>query len=64
MKNMERPTRFRRSVIVYKEKDAVKCRDFAEAHWYYLPITAEVSANVSEAMTTLLRQFTVTHEDN
>lgn len=55
---------FEHQTIIMTEKDAVKCRDFAEAHWYYLPITAEVSANVSEAITTLLRQFTVTHEDN
>lgn len=28
--------------VVMTEKDAVKCREFAQPHWFYLPITASL----------------------
>ncbi|SHI14437.1 tetraacyldisaccharide 4'-kinase [Ferrimonas marina] len=31
--------------LVMTEKDAVKCRDFAQANWYYLPVTASLGAD-------------------
>ena len=30
--------------LLMTEKDAVKCKGFAEAHWWYLPVDAEFSA--------------------
>ncbi|KKL02848.1 tetraacyldisaccharide 4'-kinase [Rheinheimera mesophila] len=29
--------------VLMTEKDAVKCRAFAKAHWYYLPVEADLS---------------------
>lgn len=39
--------------IIMTEKDAVKCRDFARPHWYYL----KIKASLPEAFTTDLRQW-------
>lgn len=36
--------------IVMTEKDAVKCRRFAQAHWYYLPISAELPESFWQAL--------------
>lgn len=29
--------------LIMTEKDAVKCRDFAEDNWWYLPVSANIS---------------------
>lgn len=34
--------------LLMTEKDAVKCKVFAEAHWWYLPVDAEFSAKDNE----------------
>lgn len=31
------------NTVIMTEKDAIKCMDFAEEHWYFLPIKATVS---------------------
>ncbi|MBV7403642.1 tetraacyldisaccharide 4'-kinase [Enterobacter sp. ENT03] len=34
--------------LVMTEKDAVKCRAFAEDHWWYLPVDAQLSGEMPE----------------
>lgn len=36
--------------VVMTEKDAVKCRTFAQADWYYLPVTAELPESFWQAL--------------
>lgn len=36
--------------VVMTEKDAVKCRDFAQPHWWYLPVTARLPEGVLDQM--------------
>lgn len=36
--------------LVMTEKDAVKCRAFAKAHWWYLPVDAELSGEKPEQL--------------
>ncbi|MEZ9833948.1 tetraacyldisaccharide 4'-kinase [Vibrio breoganii] len=31
--------------LIMTEKDAVKCRDFADENWWYLPVSAQISDN-------------------
>lgn len=33
--------------LLMTEKDAVKCRDFAQPHWRYVPVTAQLDANAA-----------------
>ena len=35
--------------VVMTEKDAVKCRSFAQDNWFYLPVTAELPASFWQA---------------
>jgi len=35
--------------VVMTEKDAVKCRSFAQSHWFYLPITASLPDSFLQA---------------
>lgn len=42
--------KFAHQTIIMTEKDAVKCREFAESNWYYLPISAEVSPQIPKAI--------------
>ena len=32
------------------EKDAVKCRPFAQANWWYLPVDAELAGEAAEKL--------------
>ncbi len=32
------------------EKDAVKCRAFAQSHWWYLPVDAQLAAHQAEKL--------------
>jgi len=43
--------------VVMTEKDAVKCRAFAQAHWYYLPVTAELPDVFWSALTVKLNKL-------
>ena len=36
--------------LIMTEKDAVKCRAFARAHWWYLPVDAELSGEQPERL--------------
>lgn len=40
--------------VIMTEKDAVKCRQFARAHHYYLPVTAEVEGDFVKQLFQLL----------
>ena len=40
LSEMMSPPGDRRSTLLMTEKDAVKCRDFAAANWWYLPVDA------------------------
>lgn len=41
--------------LLMTEKDAVKCRAFAKADWYYLPVMAELDPAASARLSTLLQ---------
>jgi len=43
--------------LMMTEKDAVKCRDFAEPHWWYLPVDAQFASDNSEQMLTDICQL-------
>lgn len=36
--------------LIMTEKDAVKCRDFAEQNWWYLPVSANISQENTETV--------------
>ncbi|WP_313277751.1 tetraacyldisaccharide 4'-kinase [Kosakonia cowanii] len=36
--------------LVMTEKDAVKCRPFAQANWWYLPVDAELAGDAAEKL--------------
>ncbi len=36
--------------LLMTEKDAVKCRQFARANWWYLPVTAQLSGEAAPAL--------------
>jgi len=42
--------------IVMTEKDAVKCRSFAKANWYYLPVDAKPTDAVIDKLNLLLKE--------
>lgn len=42
--------------ILMTEKDAVKCRAFAEAHWWYLPVEAELQDGLLSCILPKLRK--------
>lgn len=42
--------------ILMTEKDAVKCRDFAQDHWWYLPVEAEVQDGLLDRILPKLRK--------
>lgn len=42
--------------ILMTEKDAVKCRSFAEAHWWYLQVNAEVRDGLLDRILAKLRK--------
>lgn len=43
--------------LVMTEKDAVKCTSFAQSHWWYLPIDAQLPNSFTDAFLTQLKQI-------
>ena len=46
--------------LVMTEKDAVKCRDFAQSHWWYLPVNAKLTPEFDQALLSRLQQVAQT----
>ncbi|WP_137226834.1 tetraacyldisaccharide 4'-kinase [Shewanella sp. MEBiC00475] len=46
--------------LLMTEKDAVKCRDFAQSNWWYLPVNAKLNSEFDHAMLSRLRQVAQT----
>jgi len=44
--------------LLMTEKDAVKCRTFAKAHWWYVPVSAEFSENNIKNLTDKIQALT------
>lgn len=42
-------------VLLMTEKDAVKCRSFAEPNWWYLPIEAEINSDIIALLLTKIQ---------
>ncbi|MNR12035.1 Tetraacyldisaccharide 4'-kinase [compost metagenome] len=42
--------RFADRPLLMTEKDAVKCRDFAPDHWWYLPVSAELPTSLLDTL--------------
>jgi tetraacyldisaccharide 4'-kinase len=38
------------SPLIMTEKDAIKCRDFAQENWWYLPVDATLNSDFDEAL--------------
>ncbi len=47
---------FGASAVVMTEKDAVKCRAFAQPNWYYLPVEAQLPAEFSQKLLTHIKK--------
>ncbi|TKB58534.1 tetraacyldisaccharide 4'-kinase [Ferrimonas aestuarii] len=43
--------------LLMTEKDAVKCRSFAKAHWFYLPVTANLSEEFDRLLLSRLKEI-------
>jgi tetraacyldisaccharide 4'-kinase len=46
-----------RETLLMTEKDAVKCRDFAFDDWWYLPVSAKLTANFEQQLLSKLRNL-------
>ncbi len=46
--------------LVMTEKDAVKCRDFAQSHWWYLPVNAKLTPEFDQAFLSQLQSVAQT----
>ena len=44
--------------LIMTEKDAVKCRDFAQDNWWYLPVSAEISARDTQRIMKKINEVT------
>ncbi|QBF84387.1 tetraacyldisaccharide 4'-kinase [Shewanella maritima] len=44
------------TALLMTEKDAVKCRAFAQQHWWYLPVNAKLTAEFDQALLSRLQQ--------
>lgn len=42
--------------LLMTEKDAVKCQEFAQAHWWYLPVSAHFNEQDMQSLSDLLRE--------
>ena len=47
-------------LLLMTEKDAVKCRAFAQENWWYLPVNADIPAAQAEKLLTLLSGLAAT----
>lgn len=47
---------FSQRPLLMTEKDAVKCRDFALADWWYLPVTARLPDSLAQLILTFLKE--------
>jgi tetraacyldisaccharide 4'-kinase len=43
-------------IVVMTEKDAVKCTEFAQAHWYYLEVGASINNQASAQLIQLIKK--------
>ncbi|HBF47041.1 MAG TPA: tetraacyldisaccharide 4'-kinase [Shewanella frigidimarina] len=46
--------------LLMTEKDAVKCRDFAQSNWWYLPVNAKLNSEFDHALLSQLQQVAQT----
>jgi tetraacyldisaccharide 4'-kinase len=46
--------------LLMTEKDAVKCRDFAQSNWWYLPVNAKLNSEFDHALLSRLQQVAQT----
>ncbi len=44
-------------LLLMTEKDAVKCRQFSQPHWWYLPVSAEMDSQVMMTLTATLNRY-------
>ncbi|NRA70483.1 MAG: tetraacyldisaccharide 4'-kinase [Gammaproteobacteria bacterium] len=44
--------------LIMTEKDAVKCQDFVQKNWYYLPVTAEITLVAKELIFKKIKELT------
>ncbi|MGB1580274.1 MAG: tetraacyldisaccharide 4'-kinase [Nevskiales bacterium] len=50
--------------VLMTEKDAVKCRAFAQAHHWYLPVTAELNAQAETVMDQLMESLRISFRNS
>ncbi|WP_192022885.1 MULTISPECIES: tetraacyldisaccharide 4'-kinase [Shewanella] len=50
--------------LIMTEKDAVKCRDFAQQNWWYLPVNAKLNKSFDQAFLNRLEQVVKVKQGN
>ncbi|TAK73582.1 MAG: hypothetical protein EPO11_08250, partial [Gammaproteobacteria bacterium] len=48
--------------IIMTEKDAVKCRSFADERYWFLRVTAKIDSRFEEKLSTKLKSIEVSHD--
>ena len=49
--------------LLMTEKDAVKCRSFAQANWWFLPVKAQLSSNGEQKILSEIKKL-ITNNKN
>ncbi len=47
--------------VIMTEKDAVKCRDYAQDNWWYLPVSAQFDSNDAEKILNRIKEVKATY---
>ncbi|MGY0616370.1 tetraacyldisaccharide 4'-kinase [Vibrio sp. FJH11] len=47
--------------VIMTEKDAVKCRDYAQDNWWYLPVSAQFNSNDAERILNRIKEVKATY---
>ncbi len=47
--------------VIMTEKDAVKCREFAQDNWWYLPVSAQFDSNDAEEILNRIKEVKATY---
>ena len=62
--NAETFTQFSKALpLLMTEKDAVKCRNFAQAHWWYLPVEAKFAQSDKNDFVADIMQLITKHDN-
>jgi tetraacyldisaccharide 4'-kinase len=49
------------SNVIMTEKDAVKCREYAQDNWWYLPVSAQFATSDAERILNRIKEVKATY---